>query len=155
MVDARRHNHKITLLEPQAHPVVVLAPNIEVSSTSQNVADLLVLVQVLVEEGLHLLLVAGEQLGRNLNLVAVLVVALGSDLVDAVQVVGEVVVGDAEGGEVFWVYWASGVVREALVALVRLVLVNREIALLGWRGSWYRQVVEPVGFHFDVYVVSE
>jgi hypothetical protein len=152
VVDARRHNHKITLLEPQAHPVVVLAPNIEVSSTSQNVADLLVLVQVLVEEGLHLLLVAGEQLGRNLNLVAVLVVALGSDLVDAVQVVGEVVVCYAESGKVFWVHWASRVMREALVALLRLVLVNREIALLGWRGYMYRQVVEPVGFHFDVYM---
>jgi hypothetical protein len=30
--------------------------------------------------------------------------------------------------------------------------VNREIALLGWRGCMYRQVVEPVGFHFDVYM---
>ena len=152
MVNARRHDHKITLLEPQAHRIVVLAPDIKVSSTSQNVADLLVLVQVLVEEGLHLLLVARKQLGGNLNLVAVLVVALGSDLVDAVQVVGEVVVFYAERGEVFWVHWASGVVREALVALLRVVLVKCEIALLGWRGCKYRQVVEPVGFHFDVYV---
>jgi len=63
VVDARRHNHKIALLKPQAHPVVVLAPDIKVSSTTQNVADFLVLVQVLVEEGLHLLLVAREQLG--------------------------------------------------------------------------------------------
>lgn len=154
MVNARRHNHKIALLKPQAHPIVILAPDIKVSSTTQNVADLLVLVQVFVEESLHLLLIAGKQLGRNLNLVAVLVVALGSDLVDAVQVVGEVVVFYAERGEVFWVHWASGVVREALVALLRVVLVKCEIALLGWRGGRYRQVVEPVGFHFDVCMAS-
>jgi hypothetical protein len=146
VVNARRHNHKITLLEPQAHPVVILAPDIEVSSTSQDIADFLVLVQVLVEESLHLILVAGKQLGRNLNLVAVLVVALGSDLVHAVQVVGEVVVFYAERGEV--------VVREALVALVRLVLVNREFALLGLREGKHRQVVKPVGFHFDICVAS-
>jgi hypothetical protein len=107
-----------------------------------------------VEESLHLILVAGKQLGRNLNLVAVLVVALGSDLVHAVQVVGEVVVFYAERGEVFWVHWASGVVREALVALVRLVLVNREFALLGLREGKHRQVVKPVGFHFDICVAS-
>lgn len=63
VVDARRHDHKITLLKPQAHPVVILAPDIKVSSTTQNIADFLVLVQVLVEEGLYLLLVAREQLG--------------------------------------------------------------------------------------------
>ena len=63
VVDARRHDHKIALLKPQAHPIIILAPDIKVSSTAQNVADLFVLVQVLVEEGLHLLLVAGEQLG--------------------------------------------------------------------------------------------
>ena len=45
------------------------------------------------------------------------------------------------------------VVREALVALVRLVLVKSRTALLGWSGCRYRQVVEPVGFHFDVYMV--
>jgi len=152
VIDARRHDHEITLLKPQAHPIIILAPDIKVSSTSQNVADLFVLVQVLVEESLHLLLVAGEQLGRNLNLVAVLVVALGSDLVDAVQVIRKVVVCYAESGKVFWVHWTPRIVREALVTLLRLVLVNREIALLGWGGSRYRQVVEPVGFHFDVYV---
>jgi len=154
VVNARRHDHEITLLEPQAHPVVILAPDIKVSSTGQNVADLFVFVQVLVEEGLHLLLVAGEKLGRNLNLVAVLIVALGSDLVDAVQVIGKVVVCYAESGEVFRIHGASRIVWEALVALLRLVLVECDIAMLSWRRSRYRQIIEPVGFHFGDYQVS-
>lgn len=70
------------------------------------------------------------------------------------QFIREVVIFYAEGGEVFWVHWASRIVREALVALVRLVLVRCEIALSGRKGRRYRQVVEPVGFHFEVYIVS-
>jgi hypothetical protein len=57
VVNARRHDHQVALLKPQA--VVVSAPHIKVSTASQDVADLLIFVQVLVEEGLDLLLVAG------------------------------------------------------------------------------------------------
>jgi hypothetical protein len=59
VVNARRHDHQVALLKPQADPVVVSAPHIKVSTASQDVADLLIFVQVLVEEGLDLLLVAG------------------------------------------------------------------------------------------------
>ena len=38
------------------------------------------------------------------------------------QFIREVVIFYAEGGEVYWVHWASRIVREALVALVRLIV---------------------------------
>ena len=117
MVNPRRHNHEIALLQSQSNPRIILAPHIKVPSTAQNISNLLIFVQVLVEEGLDFLLVAGQEVGGNLDLVAVLVVALGGDFVDGLEVVGEVVVGDTEGGEVGWVDGAAGVVGEALVAL--------------------------------------
>lgn len=117
MVNPRRHNHEIALLQSQSNPRIILAPHIKVPSTAQNISNLLIFVQVLVEEGLDFLLVAGQEVGGNLDLVAVLVVALGGDFVDGLEVVGEVVVSDSEGGEVGWVDGAAGVVGEALVAL--------------------------------------
>lgn len=95
MINSRRHNHQIALLQPQPNPGIVLAPNIKVTPTGENVSNLLVLVQVLVEEGLDFLLVARQQVGGDFDLVAVLVGALGGDLVDGVEVVWEVVVGYA------------------------------------------------------------
>lgn len=124
MINPRGHNHQIALLQPQPNPSIVLAPDIKVPPTGENVSNLLVLVQVLVEEGLDFLLVARQQVGGDFDLVAVLVGALGGDLVDGVEVVREVIVGYAEGGEVGWVDGAAGVVREALVALV-VVVVSR------------------------------
>lgn len=117
MVNSRRHNHQIALLQPQSNPRIILTPHVEVPAATQNIPDLLIFVQVLVEEGLDFLLVAGQEVGGNLDLVAVLVVALGGDFVDGLEVVGEVVVSDSEGGEVGWVDGAAGVVGEALVAL--------------------------------------
>ena len=117
MVNPRRHNHKIALLQPQSNPRIILTPHIKVTPATQDISNLLIFVQVLVEEGLDFLLVAGQEVGGNLDLVAVLVVALGGDFVDGLEVVGEVVVGDTEGGEVGWVDGAAGVVGEALVAL--------------------------------------
>lgn len=147
MINPRGHDHQIALLQPNADPIVLLAADIKKSAARQDVADLLVLVQVLVEEILDFLLVARQQRGRDLDLVAVLVRALRRDLVDGRQVVREVVVRDAEGGEVGWVDGAAGVVGEALVAL-RRVLVNCASGGLAvvWRA--YGEVVEPVGLHF-------
>ena len=117
MVNPRRHNHKIALLQPQSNPRIILTPHIKVTPATQDISNLLIFVQVLVEEGLDFLLVAGQEVGGNLDLVAVLVVALGGDFVDGLEVIGEVVVGDTESGEVGWVDGAAGVVGEALVAL--------------------------------------
>jgi hypothetical protein len=117
MINPRRHNHQIALLQPQPNPRIVPTPHIKIPTPAQNIPYLLVLVQVLVEEGFYLFFVAGQEVGGDFDLVAVLVVALGGDFVDRLEVVGEVVVGYAEGGEVGWVDGAAGVVGEALVAL--------------------------------------
>jgi len=50
---------------------------------------------VLVEEGFDFLFVAWQEVGGDLDGVAVLVRALGGDAVDGVEVVGEFVVFDA------------------------------------------------------------
>ena len=117
MINARRHNHQIALLQPDSHPVVILASDIKVPASSEYVPDLLVFVQMFVEEVLHLLFVAGERGGADLDLVSVLVVPILGDFVDAVEIVGEFVVDYAERGEVGWVDEAAGVVGLALVAL--------------------------------------
>lgn len=155
MINPRGHNHQIALLQPDPHPIVLPTTHIEISTTAEDVADLLVLVQVLVEEVLDLLLVPRQQRGRDFDLVPVLVAALRRDLVHGCEVVWEVVVGDAEGGQVGGVDGAAGVVGETLVALQVVVLV-RWVGLGGGEGGgvWgflggsYGEVVEPVGFHF-------
>lgn len=148
MINPRWHNHQIALLQPQPNPRIVLAPHIEVASASQNIPDLLVFMQVLVEEGLNLLFIAGEKLGGDFDLVAVLVVALRSDLIDGIQVVRQVVVGYTEGGEICWVDRAAGVVREALVTLL-VWLVGVRLVGMEERKLGYLEVVEPVCFHID------
>lgn len=73
------------LLELNAHPLVALGAHVEVSLAVADVADLLVLVEVLVEEHADLALVGVAHLGgRDDDLVAVLVVALARQLVHAV-----------------------------------------------------------------------
>lgn len=73
--------------------------------------------QVLVEERLDLLLVhVAHLLRRHGDQVAVLVAALGGQLVD-VFLVGDVVVNHAQVLQVGWVDGAAGVVELALVAL--------------------------------------
>lgn len=139
MINPRGHNHQIALLQPNPHPIVLLAPNIKIPTSTQNIANLLVLVQVLVEEVLDLLLVARQQRGRDLDLVAVLVRALGGDLVHGGEVVGEVVVRDAEGGQVGGVDGAAGVVGEALVAL----WIGEGVSEL--RCGWWWEVVGFLG----------
>ncbi len=62
------------LLKRNPHPLVVFAPDIKEALPVANVADLLVLVQMLMEKHLHLLLVDGAHLlGRHGDLITVLV----------------------------------------------------------------------------------
>lgn len=63
MINARRHNHQITLFQPNPHPIITLASDIKVPSTFQNIPDLFILMQMLMEEVLHLLFVVGEGRG--------------------------------------------------------------------------------------------
>lgn len=89
MVDASRHDHEIAFLQPDAHPIIVLASDIKVAATSENVSNLLVFMQMLVEEVLDLLLVARQGARANLDLVSVLVMSLSGNLVDRIEVVWE------------------------------------------------------------------
>jgi hypothetical protein len=83
VVDTRRQHDEILLLEADAHPLVLLTADIKVALSVQDVANLLVLVKVLVEERLYLLFVHGAHLLRgNGNLIAVLVTALFGDGID-------------------------------------------------------------------------
>lgn len=43
MVNPRRQNNQIALLEPNPHPVIPFAPDIEVTRTVKNISDFLVL----------------------------------------------------------------------------------------------------------------
>ena len=127
MIDPRRQDQQIILLQPDPHPVVPRIPHVEIPVPVQDVSDLLVLVQVLVEEHPDLVLVNGAHLVRgDGDLVAVLVGALRGEGVD-VGDGGAAPVEDAEVGEVGFRDGAAGVVGLALVA---------------------GQVVVVVGFHF-------
>jgi hypothetical protein len=133
VVDTSGKNEQVILLQPYAHPLVILAPDIKVSLTPSNIANLLIFVQVLVEEHLDLVLVhITHLLGRDDDLVAVLVSSVGGQLVDAVDV-GEVVVEHAQLAQLIRVESAAGIVRETLVALG-----SEDVAISGvptWRGS--------------------
>lgn len=118
MVDARRQDDQIVLRQPDAHPLVLLAADVEVALAVADVPDLLVLVEVLGEEHLHLVLVhVAHGLGRDGHLVAVLVSALRGQGVHDVN--GRAVaVDDAQRGEVGLGDWAAVIVGLALIALM-------------------------------------
>lgn len=117
MIDPRRQYNQITLLQPNPHPIIALTPDIEKPRAIENVPNLLVLVEMLVEETLHLLFVdVAHFFGRNGDLIPVLVAALLCYRIDLV-IGSHVSVDYAKVGEIGWVDVAPGVVREALVAL--------------------------------------
>lgn len=175
MINPRRQNNQIILLQRNAHPPVPLITHVKVPPPVAHITDLLVLVQVLVKEGLHFRLVdVAHALRRHRDLVAVLVPALRGQGVDAVDG-GDVEVEYTERGEVGFGERggdAGGVVGEALVALggwVRVwvgfrggLLSNLPFSLhaLGAPTLWlkrksqqvlntYREIVIKVGLHFD------
>jgi len=75
MVDSRRHDSQISLLQSQSDPIVTLTPHIKVACSIENISDFLVFVEMLVEEDLDLFLVVGQGGGGDGDFVAVLVVA--------------------------------------------------------------------------------
>ena len=44
MINARRHDHQIALLQSNPHPVIALVPDIEVPASRENIPDLFILV---------------------------------------------------------------------------------------------------------------
>lgn len=138
VVDARGKHEKIRLFECDPDPVVFLAPHIEEATTFDDIADLLILVQVLMEEVLDLFFVVWQSGRRDGNLVAILVVTL---LGQSVHIVERriVEVKNAQLLEVFWVDRSAAVMEFALVALrrVRKVSVDRlNAAILTGRLSY-------------------
>lgn len=55
MVDAGRQGDQVPLAHGDADPLVLLVPHIEVGRAVQNVADLIIQVQMLLEEHLQLI----------------------------------------------------------------------------------------------------
>jgi len=57
MVDSGRHDHQIKFIQLDSHPIIILVSHIEEPRAIQDVPNLLILVQMLIEEGFHLLLI--------------------------------------------------------------------------------------------------
>lgn len=139
MVDASRQNDHVVLLQPDAHPVVVLAAHVKVAGAVADVSDLLVLVQMFVEEGFYFVFVHGAHgVRRHGDLVSVLVVTLFGDGVDR-RHFGAVIVQNAQAGEVRGLDVVAGIVAEALVALFSMSVCRPGFAekvrtWMGWQG---------------------
>lgn len=117
MIDSRGENNHIVLAQANANPLIVLAADIKVSLAVEDIANLLVLMQVLRKECLHLLLInSAHGLGRHADLVPVLVSALGRNGVDRFDG-WAVLIQDTEGSELLLGDFTAGVVGLALVAL--------------------------------------
>jgi hypothetical protein len=143
VVDAGGHDHEIVLIELDADPVVVAAAYVEEAAAVEDIADLLILVQVLVEEHAHLLLIhVAHLLGRDDDLVAVLVRALGGEPVD-VGDIREVEMQDAQLGQVVRTDLAAGVVGETLVTLGMRNRRSGHISRLA--GAEWEQFMRPPG----------
>lgn len=84
MIDAARQNNQITLLEPDPDPIIPLTPHVKETRTIQNVADFLVLMQMLVKEGFHFFFVdVAHFFGADGDFIPVLVVARCGDGINA------------------------------------------------------------------------
>lgn len=112
------------LIQLNPNPLFPFAPYVKVARPVAHVPDLLVLVQVLVEEGSHLGFVdVAHGCGGHGDFVAVAVAALRGERVDGRER-GHAEVEDAEGREVGGGQGVPGVVGEALVALGGVREVN-------------------------------
>lgn len=117
VVDSRWQDNQIILLQLNSDPIVSLASNIKVSLSVPDVSDLLVLMDMLAEERLDLLLVdLAHSTWRDGNLVAVLVGALFSELINGVD--GWVLaIENAQTCELLLADFTARVVWETLVGL--------------------------------------
>ena len=153
MVDTSRQDDQIVLAQPNPNPFVLLAPNIKVTLSIADIANLLVFMQMLTEERLYLLLVDVSQgLWRNADLIAVLVSALRGYGIDGFD--GRAVtVEDTDGLEVGFGNGTARVVGFTLVTLFNDSLVSLHIlgifctAIATGCGLTYRLVIEPVCLH--------
>lgn len=133
MVDASGKNNHIILDQVDADPLVLLASDVEVALAVNNIPNLLILVQVLGKEHLHLVLVdVAHALRRHADLVAVLVAALLGNRIDGVN--GRaVVVEDTKGCQLLFGDGAAGIVGLALVALSQVhISIDTPACVIGY-----------------------
>lgn len=120
VINPRRQDDQIILLDLDPHPVILLTADVKVTGPIEYVANLLILMQMLGEEGLDFLLVdIAHRFRGHDNLVAVLVFALPRQLIDGFDR-RAVAVEQAETAEMGHVDGAARVVGEALIALILL-----------------------------------
>jgi hypothetical protein len=117
MIDTRRQNNEITLFHGDANPVVLNPTDIKIAISIEDIPNLLVLMQMLVKEHLHLILVhSAHRLRRHDALIAVLVVSFLRELVDR-RNLREVPVKNTDRGKDGFVDGTAGVVQLSLVTL--------------------------------------
>jgi hypothetical protein len=115
MVDARRQDEQIVLLELNTDPVVVFASNVEIPLAAPDISDLFIFVEMLVEEGLDFFFVnVAHLLWRDIDFIPVLIAPLLGKLVYAREV-GEVVVVNSQFAERIDIDGAAGIVGKPLV----------------------------------------
>jgi hypothetical protein len=118
MVNPSWKDDHVVLLELDPNPVIVLAPHVKVSLAASNVADLLILVKMLIEEHFDLVLVdIAHLLRRDDDLVAVLVATLLCHLVHTIEL-GKTVIEDAQLLQSVDIDLAPRIVGQPLVTLI-------------------------------------
>lgn len=102
MVNTSRKNNHISLVQADTNPLILLAAHIEVSFSVEDIADLLILVQVLSEERLYLFLVdITHSLRGDAHLVAILVPSLCGKLIHRLDCRAVVIQHTQRGENVF------------------------------------------------------
>jgi hypothetical protein len=85
MINSSRQNNQVILLQPYAYPVVRFASHIKEPFPIKNVSDLLIFMEVLVEKHFHFVVIdITHFVGRDYNLISILVAALFGNCVDIV-----------------------------------------------------------------------
>jgi hypothetical protein len=124
MVYPSGQNDQIILFKSNSNPVVALAPDIKVPCSVANPSDLFVLMQVFIEEHLHLRFVHfAHCAGTDSDLIAVLVRSLFGKVIDG-GIGGVLRVQYTEILEVGWRYRPTRVVWLALVQVAIVVVVG-------------------------------
>ena len=119
MPDTSGQDDQIILFHPNPHPLVALytTSHVKEAFSVENIADLLILVEVFVEEHADLFFIdIAHAFGGDGDLVTVLIGALGCYFVDLGDG-GAVVIKDAEVGEIGLGQVSARVMREALITL--------------------------------------
>lgn len=117
MVDASGQDDEVALHQTDAHPFIIDTPHVKKAFTVKDVSNFFILMQVFLEERLHLVLVGRAHfLQRDDYFITIFVGAFGGNAIDSLN--GRAVtVEDPQLGQVFWVYGSTRIVVLTLIAL--------------------------------------